>query len=366
MLKIILTIRKRGNGMEDRVIVLIPVYKPSEKFENFIVELRDKFKYVIIVNDGNDNKYKDLFESLEKEHGCILINHYTNLGKGRALKSGFNEALNLIANNPCIEGVITADADGQHLIEDIEKVKDALLADNNKLVLGSRKFKSKNIPLRSRFGNNVTKLVFRWLCGLKINDTQTGLRGIHKKYIEKCCSIEGERYEYETNMLLQMKDEGVSINEIEITTIYENNNSSSHFNPFLDSLKIYKTIIKYSLASLLSTLIEFVCFGILTNAGVTIFVATYIGRFISATVNFTMNRQLIFKSKGKIQIQIIKYVLLLIVSGSISAVCVYSINKLWTVHAIYIKMIVDTILYFFNYYMQNMFIFSRGERNGNN
>ena len=120
------------------------------------------------------------------------------------------------------------------------------------------------------------------------------------------------------------------------------------------------------MSSLISTLIDLCCFNLLINAGAKVFASTYISRFISAIINFTLNRQLIFKSKGNIITQIVKYVCLVFFSGTISAVLVFNINKLWPVHAIYIKIVVETILYFFNYYIQNVFIFVKGKKDEGN
>ena len=96
------------------------------------------------------------------------------MGKGRALKTGMNH---IILNNPGIDGIITADADGQHLVKDIVRVGETLLEHNNTLVIGSRTF-SGDIPLRSRFGNSITRKVFSFVSGHKVYDTQSGLRGL--------------------------------------------------------------------------------------------------------------------------------------------------------------------------------------------
>lgn len=345
--------------LDNRYIIIIPAYKPDIKILELVGDLKNFFENIIVVNDGNDNSYNDIFNALSDKFHCIIVRHYTNLGKGRALKSGFNAAFGLMNRIGSCRGVITVDADGQHLVSDIIKVRDAMEEFPRMLVLGCREFNDKTIPFRSRFGNKITTLVFRWLCGLKISDTQTGLRGIPAEYIANCCKIEGEKYEYETNMLLSFKRDGVALKEVGIETVYEGANASSHFNPLLDSIKIYQTIFKYSLASLLSVIIDFCCFQLLWGLWGYVFISTYLSRAVAAGVNFTVNRAVVFRTKGNVKWELIKYVILLLFSATFSALAVSLLGRVVVCDVMILKMIVETVLYFFNYYVQNTFVFKR-------
>ena len=128
------------------------------------------------------------------------------------------------------------DGDNQHHVEDILACCEKLREKPDHVILGARDFSKREVPLRSRFGNVLTKGVFRFACGIRITDTQTGLRAIPARYLEAMTEIEGSRYEYETNMLLEMKARRIPFEEVPIRTIYLEENESSHFNPLKDSL----------------------------------------------------------------------------------------------------------------------------------
>lgn len=339
-------------------IIIIPAYKPSLELIPFVEKLKEYFSDIVIVNDGSmGDEYTQTFDTLRMIQQCTILNHYTNLGKGRALKTAFNYCL-MLAKEKRATGVITVDADGQHSLDSILKVQKKMENFPSSLILGCREFSGK-VPLRSRFGNCITKYVFRWLCGLKITDTQTGLRGIPIMYLEFCCKIEGEKYEYETNMLLKAKEANISLKETVIETIYENNNQTSHFNPVTDSLKIYKSIILYSMSSLCAVLMDYATFTLFVNAGVNLFTCTYIGRFLSSFINFIMNRRVVFKAKDQALLRFIKYICLVIFSGTISAVLISLISCHISVHPLFIKMPIECILFFVNFYIQNNFIFNK-------
>lgn len=219
--------------------ILIPAYKPDERLIELVETLLKEKYEVLVVNDGSGKEYDSIFEKLNQN--IVLLNHDKNKGKGRAMKTGFEYILN---NFPESEGVITVDADGQHLPKDIEKVSKKMAEKPDKMVIGSRQFKG-DVPLRSRFGNSVTKFVFAVVSGLRLSDTQTGLRGIPYSRLKEMSELEGERYEYEMNMLMHIAKNKIPVSEVFIETVYIEENASSHFNTIRDSAKIYKVIFKY-------------------------------------------------------------------------------------------------------------------------
>ena len=220
-----------------RKIALIPSYEPDEKLLELLTVISNKDIDVIIVDDGSGEKYKKIFE--ESKEYAYVISYDENMGKGYALKTG----LRYIKEN--FKGdyiIITMDSDGQHTVEDAEKLVNYIEKNTDELVLGKR-IRGKGIPLRSRFGNEVTRFIYKLSTGVNIYDTQTGLRAFSNELIDKMIEIEGNRYEYEMNVLLELPPLGIKIHEIEIQTIYLDSNSSSHFKVFKDSMKIYKQII---------------------------------------------------------------------------------------------------------------------------
>ena len=220
-----------------KYIILIPAYEPDSKLLNLIKEISNKYP-VIVVNDGSNKSYQDVFSEVKKY--AHLLSYGKNMGKGYALKTGLNYIEDTYDNYI----VVTMDADGQHTLKDAMKLCDYVKEHKDTLVLGKRSF-NKNVPLRSRIGNMITRKVFKIITKNEIYDTQTGLRAFSKELIDYMINNPGNRYEYEMNVLLNLKKQNIKYHEIPIETIYLNHNKSSHFNSFKDTYKIYKEIFKW-------------------------------------------------------------------------------------------------------------------------
>lgn len=218
---------------------LIPAYQPDERLIGITKQLAENGFQVVIVDDGSGAGYEDIFFEV-LSYADIYI-HEKNRGKGAALKTGL-EAIAAKAGKDYV--IVTLDADGQHAIEDVMKVTEAAEADPDALVLGTRGFDT-NVPVKSRLGNNITRCVFSFVTGVKVQDTQTGLRAFSDKYVAKMRKIEGERYEYEINVLLEFAKQNTRICEVPIRTIYLDENKSSHFHAVRDSFLIYAEILKH-------------------------------------------------------------------------------------------------------------------------
>ncbi len=227
--------------MVNDIAIVLHSLNPDHRL-NLVVDgvMEQGFKTIIIVNDGSDNEHLAPFAEAQKKPGVTVLTHPVNYGKGHALKTAFEYC----KNNLDIAGVVTIDGDGQHHPEDIRACA-LRMKETGNVVLGCRDFSLPDVPFKSRNGNNITKFVFRTFCGIKISDTQTGLRAIPAKYFDDMLETSGERFEYETNMLLEMKRRKIGFDEVKIRTIYEDNNKSTHFHPFRDSYKIYKVIFKF-------------------------------------------------------------------------------------------------------------------------
>jgi len=295
-------------------LIFIPAYKPDERLVGICEKLYDSYR-VLVVDDGSGPDFDKVFE--DTAAFATVLRYEKNRGKGGALKYGFTMITELF---PDVEYVITADADGQHTPQDIAKVADAV-QEKGGLVLGSREFVGK-VPARSAFGNSLTRLVFRFASGVKVRDTQTGLRAFGKEFLEEFSTLKGDRYEYEMTQLMYAARKNIPISEVPIETIYENDNESSHFNPLKDSFKIYKVIyfnspiLKYITSSLISFLIYYILVLLLKKyvfTGDVLFekpeflrkvltpvdCATLISWIISSFINFMLNKNFAFRSKTK-------------------------------------------------------------------
>lgn len=227
---------------QQEVAIVLPSLDPDEKFSRVVEGLVESgFQHIVIVDDGSDAAHQIWFDKAAAYPQCTVIHHGVNKGKGRALKTAFRYVLEQL---PQMKGVITIDGDGQHLTKDIIACGERMLRESDKVVLGCRDFDQPGVPARSVAGNKTTSRMFRIFYRIRLSDTQTGLRAIPVSCLERFCEIAGERFEYETNMLLQMKHAGIRFLEQPIETVYDPEDYSSHYNAVKDSWKIFKIMFK--------------------------------------------------------------------------------------------------------------------------
>ena len=209
--------------------IIIPAFEPDERLIKLISEIKDDSDYdIIVVNDGSSETYDNIFKEAASA-GCTILTHEANKGKGAALRTAFT----YLQENGSNEGMVCADCDGQHAWTDIKRIAEQIKNHPTQILLGCRQFIGA-VPLRSKFGNNLTRFIFRLVTGNNISDTQTGLRGFSPQMLPWLIGLEGNRYEYEMNQLLKAKGAGYDFLSIPIETIYENKNESSHFHPIKD------------------------------------------------------------------------------------------------------------------------------------
>lgn len=335
------------------VYVIIPAYEPDERMLNAIREIKEQTDYnIIVVNDGSSNEKSGLF--IEASVNAALICHGCNKGKGRAIKTALSAIQKKKEN--CI--IVVADADGQHKTEDIIRVAEAAADNRSKLVLGCRKFTGK-VPFRSRFGNSITRGVFRLVSGRKLSDTQTGLRGFSEKLIPLLLKTKGERYEFEMNVLLECAAHGIGFYEVPIETVYINNNEGSHFDPIKDSFIIYKDILKFAFSSFSSFIIDYCLYSAIFIASGSLLAANICSRTISSVFNYSMNKRFVFGQKGRSVSSALKYFglcLFILISNTIilKLLCTYLIPN-----ALIAKIITEVLLFFISWTAQKQFVFKK-------
>jgi len=340
--------------------ILIAAYKPEDTCLQTIKQLINTgFLHIIVVNDGSGQQFTPFFESIDKIPEVKVLHHATNQGKGRALKTAFHYILN---ERPNINKIITADADGQHRIKDICTLYRASYEQEG-ILLGVRNFDQDDIPFRSRFGNKLTRNLFRYTTGIGITDTQTGLRLFSKNHLSWLLSIKGEAFDYELNVLAESKDASVPIHEFEIDTVYENNNKSSHFQPIKSSLQIYKIFIKFAVSGLSSFGLDMALFALFIwlwkddAPEMYIVFATVLARVISASFNYLINRKKVFK-KGD-ERSFVKYMILAAIIMAISAGLVHGLFFLTSRGEVVIKGVVDSILFLVGFIIQRDWVFKK-------
>lgn len=313
------------------VVIIIPAYNPDKKLLVFLGDLiKAGYNKIIIIDDGSKEETRQYFNEAKSNYHCVVLFHSINLGQGRAYKTGFNYYLSECKQGGDFEntiGIIQCDCDGQHHIDDINACTELLRQYPDKFILGVRDFSNKNVPFRSRFGNNCTTFIFKSFCGLNISDTQTGLKGIPASFIPKLMETSGERFEYASSVLLETKRQGIEIIQFPIQTIYINGNETSHFNPLFDSIRIYSLIFKYLISSLSAFIVDVIAFSIFLSIfrktiDNYIIAATYMSKLISCTYSFFVNKNLVFHNRSKFLPAVFKYTVLCVIQASLSGILV--------------------------------------------
>lgn len=239
---------------DKEIVVLIPMFEPDEKMCAAVDEILESgFEHIVLVDDGSDDEYQKYFDKV-KDKTTIVV-HTVNQGKGRAIKTGLNY---IKANHSNLAGIIVADGDGQHPIEAICAVRDAMSKHPDKLVLGVRQFAKGNVPIKNLLGNIITIGVFLGLTLTKFSDTQCGLRGFPLSIIDDMILTKGERFEYENIMLIDVRCKQLSFVEVPMQALYIKENQTSHFNKITDSISIYASILKFALYPAFTGVVAFV------------------------------------------------------------------------------------------------------------
>jgi len=358
------------------VTIIVPSLDPDEKLGKVVDGLLSEgFRDIVLVNDGSHDDHLQPFLDAAAHPEVTVLTHEVNRGKGRALKTAFAWC---IENRPDIDAVVTVDGDNQHRPEDVRRCAEAVIRSPEKVWLGVRDFSLEHVPLRSRFGNTLTRGIMKLACGVSVTDTQTGLRAIARPYLPLMLEIEGERYEYETQMLLSLRSEKIGVGEIVIDTVYIDENESSHFDTLRDSWKIYKIIFRhmfrtarsfltFSASSVGCFLLDNGLFTLLNTVvlrglmdGTRELAASYGARVVSSVVNFFLNRKVVFRSRGSGKKSAVRYFLLAVVQCGLSALLVSSLSRVFKTNRLMqtaVKVPVDLALFLGSYVIQKKWVF---------
>ena len=359
------------------ISVVLPSLDPDEKLITVIDGLLEYgFSDIILVNDGSKPENIHYFEEADAHPEVHLLHHSVNRGKGAALKTAFAWFLE---HRPDAKGVVTVDGDNQHHPADTKACSEHML-ETGHTVLGVRDFDQPDVPFRSRKGNKITSAVFKIFVGMIISDTQTGLRAIPTQDLQAFMQVSGDRFEYETNMLLAMKKYAIPFDEVKIRTVYIEENKSSHFRAVRDSWRIYKLILahffKYTLSSLASAVVDEGLFVLLTWLLQNTFhyflltaIPFVVARFISSLMNFYVNKKLVFDSTVSTGKAMVKYFMLAVPQALAQLGLTYGLYQLFQIAADatllrgVIYAIVMTALFFASFVIQQRWVFSGKKQN---
>ena len=356
------------------ISVVLPSLDPDEKLHLVIDGLLEYgFTHIILVNDGSKKENLHYFEEEAAAHPDVitLLHHEVNKGKGAALKNAFNWFLR---NRPEGVGVVTVDGDNQHHPADTLACAQHMM-ETGRLTLGCRDFSQADVPARSSFGNKTTSAIFKIFVGMTISDTQTGLRAISREDLKILTAIAGDRFEYETNMLLAMKQNGIPFDEVKIRTVYIEENKSSHFRVIHDSWRIYKLILahffRYTLSSLASAVVDTAAYSLLSAifkgllSGLALTGAAGVGaRIISSLLNFFLNKKLVFNSTVSTGKAMLRYYMLAVPQMAAQVLLTQGVYALFNIPdnatglRTLIYAIVMSVLYFASFMIQQRWVFA--------
>jgi glycosyltransferase involved in cell wall biosynthesis len=343
-----------------RPVVLIPAYQPSPVLPEMVRDLAasGEVEAVVVVDDGSGPECRAIFEAAAAVEGVTVLRHAVNRGKGAALKTGLNAAARCF---PGHVGVVTADADGQHKVSDILRTARALAANPACLVLGVRDFRGA-VPLRSRIGNAVTRTVMRFVTGQSLSDTQTGLRGIPMSFVPDLARAKSNGYDFELDMLLICGGARREIVEIGIETIYIDRNRGSHFNPLLDSMRVYFVFLRFAAVSMITAGIDNTVFLLLHHWWPSVIGCQFASRTVAGGFNYSANKMEVFRSGTRNTIALPRYCSLVAAQGLVSYFLFTNLSRLLEIDVVIAKILVETALFFVSFMVQREFVFRGNAR----
>ena len=369
----------------ERTYIIIPALEPEPGLCGQIAGLRDKISSkIVVVDDGSGADYRKIFDRVAGMDDCLVLRHEENKGKGQALKTGFRYVRES-AGTDC--RILCLDCDGQHLPEDGVRLLETVEECPGALILGGRDFTGKEVPWKSRFGNRVSSVIFWLFGGMYLGDTQTGFRAFDGSLLDLMLQTPGDRFEYETRVLLVCAQQGIPIVTEKIETVYVNDNAGTHFRPVRDSIRVMGALFqgpgRFVLTSMVCTLLDLSLFWIFEKAfgQIQIFrgssgfsyagnegqfwriaAATVAARVLSAAVNFALNRSWVFHKPGKPGTagwkgEAFRYLLLCVGTMAASSLSVYAVSSFFHTEPVAAKLICDGVLFFFSYRIQRIWVF---------
>jgi putative flippase GtrA len=227
------------------------------------------------------------------------------------------------------------------------------------MLLGIRQL-SGTAPARSRFGNAMTRRLFQLSTGRDLHDTQTGLRGYPGRMLTWLAQVPGERYEYELSVLLRGVEQNLDIDEIPITAVYSDHNSSSHFRTITDSVRVYAPLLRFSASSVLAFVLDTTLLLILSAVTGNLLISVLGARLFSSFANFSVNRLVVFRHSGRVPLRTsaARYFALAGVIVMINLAVIGLLNQVLAVPLLPAKIVTELLIFCISFLVQRLFVFS--------
>jgi glycosyltransferase involved in cell wall biosynthesis len=218
----------------DKICILIPAYNAEETLGSVLKKIEPLKMDTIVVNDGSSDETK----RVASENGAQLLEHPLNLGKGAALRTGFQYIL-----QKGYQVVITLDADGQHDPSEIPSLLKIFQSVNPDILIASRAAEFGKMTFLRRFWNRLGVKAVARLCHSDITDSQSGFRLIRTEVL-KAVDLSTSRFETELELLIKACKKGFGVLSVPIKTQKVDGTGSSHFRPVIDTWLVCKIFLR--------------------------------------------------------------------------------------------------------------------------
>ncbi len=215
-------------------VVIVPALDAESSIGEVVSESLRFTSNLVVIDDGSTDRTAEKAQAA----GAFVIRHPRNLGKGAALRTGFEHALNLGAG-----AVISLDADGQHVPREIPRFIEVWKESSADLIIGSRSHLFKGMLRRRRAANKFSARSISWAAQVAVSDSQSGFRLYSRKLLETV-KTEGSGFDAESEVIVLAGRAGLKIESIPIELGFVNGISTSHYRPVADTLKIALTLVR--------------------------------------------------------------------------------------------------------------------------
>jgi glycosyltransferase involved in cell wall biosynthesis len=214
--------------------VIIPALNAEQTLAKVVVDARNELEPVLVIDDGSSDRTSEVARAA----GATVLRHEVNRGKGAALKTGFAWAL-----ERGVEGVITLDADGQHLPREIHKFIDARETSRADLIIGGRAHLFGGMLPRRRNANRFSAWSISKAAGVRVTDSQSGFR-FYSAELLRSLKLRTNGFDMESEVIVRAGRTGLRILTIDIDLGFVNGISTSHYKPLKDTLRIAWTVTR--------------------------------------------------------------------------------------------------------------------------
>ncbi|MBF0710517.1 MULTISPECIES: glycosyltransferase [unclassified Gemella] len=352
---------------QNRIMLIISANNPNKSLIDYTRDLSLNDIDLIVVDDGSDAKYSELFDKIVSE-GHLVLRHAKKMGHGRSLKTAINHMMNK-ENLPPYIGIVVTSADAVNDIETVLKLEKEMTTLPNFIILARQNVNYDNIRTFDKVFNRFTSFMTRWIYGKKIIDNFTNLRAYPISLIGQILATRGEDLDLEARFLAKAMDEGIAVKEIRLDNNYHVENKGKEY--LLEKFKVFKQIIspfaKYSSISIITALTELLLFKILTTLFlffnmekdlIFIFVSIFFAKSMASILNIVLNKNYKYKNSGRKKITFYRHLLINFIKLGLSSYLIYILMNKLAYDEVRSKILVDILLFLLFYKIVYSWVFS--------